>query len=89
MATNRRRRNRYRQNCPLGLWSVLTDRPLQPGHHEYNSFQEFLRHGDWEKHKDEVIDYWKNKKMKKGARKAIFLKDNGMLTAAELKTIKD
>jgi hypothetical protein len=80
MATNRRKRNRYRQSCPQGLWGVLTDRPLQPGHPEHNRFQEFLRPGDWDENKDEIINFWMTKPTKKGEKKAIFLQKEGLLT---------
>jgi hypothetical protein len=86
--TNRKKRARNRQKCPLGLWHVFIDDPLPPGHPEYNSFQEFLRPGDWEEHKEEVLNYWMNKKTKAGQSKAVFLQRNGLLTDNELKLLK-
>jgi hypothetical protein len=70
------------------LWRVLTDRPLPESHPDYNSFQEFLRLGDWEKHKVEVINYWMNFKTKPGGKKAIFLQKEGLLTDKERKMLK-
>jgi hypothetical protein len=69
------------------LWHVLIDDPLPPGHADYNSFQEFLRPGDWDENRKEVIDYWLNKKTKKGEKKAVFLQKEGLLTDKELKML--
>jgi hypothetical protein len=87
MATNRRKRNRYRHNCPLGLWRVLIDDPLPPEHPEHNSFQEFLKPGDWDENRDEVLAYWLNKQTKPGEKKAVFLQKDGLLTDEEIKLL--
>ena len=79
---------RKKRKCPIGLWGVLTDRPLPPGHPKYNSFQGFLRPGEWSDHKTEVINYWANKEVPRGKAKAIFLRRERLLTDKELKMIK-
>lgn len=79
---------RKKRKCPIGLWQIFIDDSLPPGHPEYNSFQKFLRPGDWEEHKEEVLNYWMNKKTKRGEAKAVFLRKEGLLTDAELKLLK-
>ena len=86
--TNRKKRDRNRQKCPLGLWHVFIDDPLPPEHPEFNSFQDFLRPGEWDENKEEVLNYWMNKKTKPGDKKAIFLQKEGLLTEDEQKTLK-
>ncbi|MEK6196920.1 MAG: hypothetical protein N2B58_01935 [Desulfobacterales bacterium] len=80
MATNRKKRTRNKHDCPNGLWHVLIDDPLPEGHPEYNSFQDFLRPGDWAENKAEVLAYWLNKKTKPGEKKAVFVQKNDLLT---------
>jgi hypothetical protein len=74
--------------CPLGLWRVFIDDPLPEGHPEYNRFQEFLRPGDWDKHREEVLAYWTQKQTKPGEKKAIFLQKEELLTDNEIKLLK-
>ena len=78
---------RKKRKCPLGLWSVFTDRPLQPGHPEYNSFQEFIRPSEWAEHRDEVLNYWLNKKTKPGEKIAVLLQKEDLLTDEEYKLL--
>ena len=88
MATNRKRYKRGSQKCPLGLWHVFIDDPLPEGHPEYNSFQEFLRPGEWGEHKKEVLAYWIRKEVPRSKAKAVFLRRERLLTDEELKMIK-
>jgi hypothetical protein len=87
MPTNRKRRARNRQKCPIGLWGLFTDRPLPESHPEFNSFQVFLRPSDWPDHKKEVLAYWMNKQTKPGEKIAVFLQKEDLLTDAEYKLL--
>jgi len=85
--TNRKKRSRNRQKCPLGLWHVFIDDPLPESHPEFNRFHIFPSLSDLAKYREEVIEYWLNKKTKPGEKIAINLQKNDLLTDAEYKLL--
>ena len=87
MPTNRKKRNRNIRTCPLGLWHIFIDDPLPESHPEFNKFHIFLGHREWAAHREEVLEYWLNKKTKPGEKIAINLQKNDLLTDAEYKLL--
>ena len=85
MPRRSRKVTRRQTKCPLGLWHVLTNDPLPEAHPEHNAFQEFLRPGDFDRHKAELLEYFATMKPTERRR---FCEEHRYLAAHELDWLK-